>query len=229
LVGERIVDEFLVSSYYANLTPEVMRFAKKVSSDAKNKIEAAIKIFSFVRDLKFGASPIYRASQVLKHLNEPLICASKAALQVACYRALGIPSRFHVWKVKVSDNTIQRINQLLFAESKKKLKSNWILYHVAAEVFLGRWIVSDATIDKALCSVFRVFDWDGMRDVFMDGFDYLEDLGSFADIPKFIVRLSRGSFLPFYLRPFSRLIIRSFNKKLNFMFDRLRNLSQKYC
>ncbi len=63
----------------------------------------------------------------------------------------------------------------------------------------------------------------------MDGFDYLEDLGSFVDIPKFIVRLSRGSFLPLYLRPFSRLIIRSFNKKLNSMFDRLRNLSQKYC
>ena len=218
--------EYLKPSYYADVTPEVIKFVKRISSGAKNQTERAIKVFNFVRDLKFGASPIYRASQVLNHLNEPLICASKAALQVACYRALGLPSRFHVWKVRVSDETVRKINDLLFADSKNKFRSSWILHHVAAEVFIDRWIISDATIDKSLCSVFRISEWDGKSDVFMDGFEYLEDLGSFKDIPEFVVRLSKGSFLPFYLKPFSRLIIRSFNRKLNSIFDKLRSLSQ---
>ena len=221
-----LIDEYLKSSYYANITHEVIAFAKKLSAGAEDQIGMAIKIFDFIRDLKFGASPIYRASQVLKHLNEPLICASKAALQVACYRALGLPSRFHVWQVKVSDEVVRRINELLFADSEKKFRSNLVLHHVAAEVFIGRWIISDATIDRSLCSVFRIPSWDGKSDVFMDGFDYLEDLGSFKDIPEFVVKLNRGSFLPFYLRPFRSLIIKSFNKKLNLLFDRLRDISK---
>lgn len=220
------VDEFLSSSYYANITSEVKEFAKKISSNAKSKVAVAVKIFDFVRDLKFGASPIYRASQVLKHLDEPLICASKAALQVACYRALGLPSRFHVWKVKVSDKTVRRINELLFTNSKKKFRGGFILHHVAAEVFIERWIIADATIDKSLCSVFEVSSWDGKSDVLLGGFDFLEDLGSFKDIPSFVVKLNKGAFLPLYLRLFSPLIIRSFNRKLNLLFDRLRDISK---
>jgi len=220
------LDEYFRSSYYANITREVAVFAKRISDGAKNKAEIAVKIFNFIRDLKFGASPIYRASQVLEHLDKPLICASKAALQVACYRALGIPSRFYVWKVRVSDRTVQKINELLFTNSKRKFRSNLLLYHVAAEVFIERWVISDATIDKSLCSVFRISSWDGKSDVFMDGFDYLEDLGSFKDIPEFVVKLNKGSFLPFYLRPFRSLIIKSFNKKLNLLFDRLRDISK---
>jgi len=93
----------------------------------------------------------------------------------------------------------RRINELLFADSEKKFRSNLVLHHVAAEVFIGRWIISNATINHSLCLVFRVPGWDGKSDVFMDGFDYLKDLGSFKDIPEFVVKLNKGSFLPFYL------------------------------
>ena len=161
-----------------------------ISAGTKDRVGRAIKVFNFVRDLKFGASPIYCASQVLKHLNEPLICTSKAALQVACYRALGLPSRFHVWQVRVSDEAVHRINELLFADSERKFSGSLVLHHVAAEVFIGRWIICDATIDSSLCSVFKIPNWDGKSDVFMDGFDYLKDLGSFRDIPKFVVKLN---------------------------------------
>ena len=221
------MDEFLSSSKYADITPEVRNLAEKLSKGTKNKREAAIKIFYFIRDLKFGASPIYKASEVLKHLNQPLICASKAALQVACCRALGIPSRFHTWKVSVSDDVISKINELLFAKSKRKFKKGGILFHVSTEVFLDRWIIADATIDRSLNLIFKIKDWDGETDVLLDGFEYLEDLGSSIDIPEIVIKFSKGSYLPFYLRPFAPFIMNMFNRRLNLIFKRIREKSQE--
>jgi len=47
---------------------------------------------------------------------------------------------------------------------------------MVAEVFLRRWIVADATVDFELHRVFRVNEWDGVRDVYLGFFEFLDDL-----------------------------------------------------
>ncbi|RLG41138.1 MAG: hypothetical protein DRO05_04740 [Thermoproteota archaeon] len=68
--------------------------------------------FYFVRDIKWGASPIYRASEALRRKDEPRICVSKAILQLALCRNIEIPARFHYWRVKFSEEVVRRINEL---------------------------------------------------------------------------------------------------------------------
>lgn len=73
---------------------------------------------------------------------------------------------------------------------------------------MRRWIVADATVDFELHRVFRVNEWDGVRDIYLGFFEFLDDLGSFRDVPRFVVEASRGRLLPFCLRLFAPLIMR---------------------
>ena len=41
---------------------------------------------------------------------------------------------------------------------------------------MGRWIVADATVDFELRRVFRVNEWNGVQDVYLGFFEFLDDL-----------------------------------------------------
>ena len=100
-----------------------------------------------------------------------------------------------------------------------------LLYHMAAEIFLEKWVIADATVDKGLRKVFKVNEWDGVRDVYLDGFEYVDDLGSFRDVPRFVVDASRGKLLPFYLRPLAPLVLKIYNRNLNSLFKKIRRIN----
>jgi len=217
--------KYLSETPYVDSSPELLRLCEKIRRQSSSKRDAAIAVFYIVREIKWGASPIYRASEALKRRKEPQICVSKAALQVALCRKLGIPARFHYWRVRFSDEVVRRINDLLFRESRRKFR-NAELHHVAAEVYLGSWIVADATIDKGLEPVFTSNEWDGERDAYIKGFDFLEDCGVYADVPKAVIEICGGRGLPFYLRPFSPLIMRAVNRWINDLLDRIRSLNE---
>ena len=212
--------EYLASSGYVNLTREIKVFAQKLTAESSSPIEAAVTVFYFIRDLKWGASPIYKASEALRKRNKPLICVSKAVLQVALCRALGIPSRLHYWLIKPSQRTICKINELLFSQGRMRFREEMPLYHMAAEIFLERWVIADATVDKGLRKVFEINEWDGTRDVYLSGFEYVDDLGSFRDVPQFVVDASRGKLLPLYLRPLAPIVLKIYNRSLNSIFEK---------
>jgi len=78
--------------------------------------------------------------------------------------------------------------------------------------------VADATIDKGLEPIFLVNEWDG-RSVLINGFDFIEDCGVYANVPR---EVSRGKGLPPYIRPFFPLLMRSFNRRINELLERIR-------
>ena len=216
------MESYLKPTRYVDITQEIRELAERLVNGSQNTLDAAIRIFNFVRDLKFGASPIYKASEVLRNKDKPLICVSKAILQVSLYRSIGIPSRFHTWKVRLSDETIAKMNKLLFPDSKKKFRGNRTIYHVAAEVYLDRWITADATIDRGLSKIFDVSEWNGHDDYLLKGFTFLEDLGTSEDIPQVVLDVTSGKGLPIYLRIIYPILAKVFNKKLNALLEEIR-------
>ena len=214
---------YLSETRYVDSSPDLLRLCGEIGARSRGEREAAVAVFYTVREIRWGASPIYRASEALRRRDEPQICVSKAVLQVALCRKLGIPARFRYWRVRFSDEVVEKINDLFFRESRRKFRGAE-LHHVAAEVFLGRWIVADATIDPGLRPVFRPSEWDGESDAYIDGFVFLEDRGAYADVPEAVVRLCSGGGLPLYLRPLHPIISRIANRWINDLLDRIRSI-----
>ena len=214
---------YLNKTEYVDSSPDLLRLCRELEDRSRNKKEAAVAAFYLVRDIKWGFSPIYKASEALRRREEPQICISKAILQVAIFRNLGIPARFHYWVIKFSDDVINSINRLIFREGRRKFR-NAELHHVAAEVYLGEWFVADSTIDKGLEPVFRPNEWDGEESVFIIGFDFIKDCGIYADVLRDVIEISKGRYLSLYLKSFYPLIMRKMSKKINQLLDRIRSL-----
>jgi len=214
---------YLSKTEYVDSSPDLLRLCRVLEERSKNKKEAAVAVFYWVRDIKWGFSPIYKASEALRRREEPQICVSKAILQVALLRNLGIPARFHYWVIKFSNNVINAINELIFKGERRKFR-NAKLHHVAAEVYLGEWIIADSTIDKGLKPVFQPNEWNGEESVLIKGFDLLKDCGVYADVPREVIEISKGRDLPLFLKPFYPLIMRRMSKQINQLLDRIRSL-----
>ncbi len=207
---------------YVDSSKELIDFVDKVKSLSPNNIDVAQYIFDFVKEIKWGASPIYKASQAFRKRNRPQICVSKAILQVALCRIAGIPARFHCWKIRFSQSVVNAINETLFKDSTRKFR-NLELYHVAAEVYLNSWLVADATVDKALHPVFPINTWDGKSNAYQKGFEIIEDYGSFIDVPEIVLKANKLK-VPFYLKPFSSLIVFLINRQINSLLEKIRQI-----
>lgn len=134
---------------------EVYRLARKLTRDASDPREAAIRIFFFVRDkIKFGYPHLGKASDVLSRGYGT--CSSKTNLQVALLRSIGIPARFR----------LQSINARVLFEDKvpppfREEEFSGEVTHYSAEVYLdGKWLVADTTFDEELDPE-KAIDWDG--------------------------------------------------------------------
>ena len=208
---------------YVDSSKELIDFVSKVKSLSSNSIGVAQYIFGFVKEIKWGASPIYKASQAFRKRNKPQICVSKAILQVALCRIAGIPARFHCWKIRFSQNVVDTINEALFRDSTRKFR-NLELYHVAAEVYLNSWLIADATVDEALHPVFPLNTWNGKSDAYQKGFEIIEDYGSSVDVPEIALKANKLK-APFYLKPFSPLMAFLINRQINSLLEKLRQIS----
>ncbi|MEM2917163.1 MAG: transglutaminase family protein [Candidatus Bathyarchaeia archaeon] len=219
------LNEYLQKTFYVDNSDELQKAVENIRSRSFDETKVAVSIFNFVRDVKWGASPIYKASESIKKIDKPQICVSKAILQVALCRIAGIPSRFHCWKVRFSQETVEKINETLFKDAKKKFRTAE-LYHVAAEVYLGSWLIADATIDKALEPIFVSNTWTGNKHALINGFDLLEDFGTSSDVPKIAIETSTSQNQPIYIRPFSPILTWLFNKQINQLLENIRSLQQ---
>jgi hypothetical protein len=192
----RRLEDFLKPSELCDSdNPQVKSTAEKITKNALKPKDAAIEIFYFVRDkipLAF-VNPNKTASETLRIGKGS--CFTKATLQLALLRSIGIPARFRILKFRGNDpdeweGIVPNIAVSMIPEQ---------FPHYLVEVYIeGRWIMADATFDKALLP--DIEDWNGVDDVCsIEAKAILSDGGAFAFIEGEARRLDELYKVPVFL------------------------------
>jgi hypothetical protein len=203
------MDEFLKPTVLCDCdNNEIKKKSQELTENAKSPKEAALSIFTFVRDqIPFGLDlPYTKASDTLKKAYG--YCITKTNLQIALMRAVGIPSRYH--QVVLHKNVLKGI---MPSSIHKKVEEK-IWYHPWCECYLSeKWVACDSYLDNSLYEAacrkgiltkdkVRTIDWDGDSDLRTATSWMLEDVGTHASyddvckkvadrikIPKFLFKL----------------------------------------
>jgi len=167
---------------------ELQSKTKDIITGAETPKEAALKLFSFVRDgIPWSLDHCdTKASATLKKGWGD--CANKTNLQVALLRAVVIPARYHQGKIKrewmkgvVSEFMYNRIPEIIW-------------FHPWCECYLAeKWIACDSIFDKPLFEAMLkaglvtekqipTIDWDGDSDLIVMKPWRTEDVGSFPSL-----------------------------------------------
>jgi transglutaminase-like putative cysteine protease len=182
------------AEYVDSEHPDVISCAKALTLQAQNVMDAAARIFLFVRDLRYGPPDFdklssFKASTVLAEGGG--YCVPKAAAFTALCRAIGVPARLAFADVTnhlATEHTLALMGGALFA------------WHGYTEVFLtNRWIKVSPTFDAPLCAHMRVppLEFDGASDAYLQAYDsegrtfmrYERLHGTFHDVPaRFLAR-----------------------------------------
>lgn len=164
--------------------------------------QAAMRIFDFVRDqIKFGL--VYPIGETaLMTLDRGVgQCSAKANLQVALFRTVGIPARYHVVGVDQASlrGLVPGMVYRLFSSP---------LWHPWAECYLdGQWIGCDTLIDRPLyLSALRkgmidgaeipTIDWDGRDALWVLKPWIMETVGDFARLDDAIAQMPKAMIPP---------------------------------
>ena len=130
-----------------------------------------------------GRKEDYVASNLIKKKDGH--CIDKSILLIAGLRALSIPARLHLAKVK---------NHIGVEKLTKMLGTNELTPHGMVDIFLdGKWLKATPAFNKELCEKCKVapLDFDGEQDSIFQAYsetgqqfmEYLEDYGHFEDVP----------------------------------------------
>jgi hypothetical protein len=174
-----IEKEYLESSKLCDLNhPTIKENAVKITKGSETPKDAAIKIFYFVRDKIPLAivNPWKTASETLEMGKGS--CLTKATLQSALLRAVGIPARFRIIEFKGKDP--KEWEGIMPSTSLSMMPERWP--HYFTEVYIdGKWIKADATFDNALIP--DTEDWNGEENICSIEYEtILSDKGTFASI-----------------------------------------------
>jgi transglutaminase-like putative cysteine protease len=188
--------QFLAAGVFIDsASPPVMAFAKQVAAGARDQRDAALRLYTAIRDgiiydpyVDLAAPSNYRASSVLAAGRA--FCIGKSALLAASARAIGIPSRVGYADVR---------NHLTSPRFYEKAKTDKFIWHSYTEIYLaGRWVKATPAFDRALCERLglKTLEFDGKVDSLLQPFDrsgrqhmeYLNDRGAFADVPFDIIQ-----------------------------------------
>ena len=184
------MEEFLKSTDFLDWErPSVLRFAREKAGSG-SAAEKAAALYYAVRD-GFQYDPYVldlrreglRASTLLTRSRG--YCVEKAVLLAASARAVGIPSRLSFYIVR---------NHIATGRLEKLLKTNYLVFHGAAEMYLdGGWVKATPAFNRQLCDVLGVapLEFDGSGDSIFQEYDhaggrfmeYVHDYGAFADLP----------------------------------------------
>ena len=118
----------------------------------------------------------------------------KSIILIACLRALGIPARLHLEKVK---------NHIAVERLTEKFGSNELTPHGMVNVYLDKkWLKMSPAFNKSLCVKLNVepLDFDGENNSFLQQYnsegsrfmEYVDDYGYFDDVPlEFMIKNKR--------------------------------------
>lgn len=182
---------YLESSYYFDFENEsIQQLIAEFKNDTLSDTGKAIGIYNKVRDgWKYDPYSIslskekYRSNFIAKKNSGN--CVEKSILLIACLRALEIPARLHLAKVK---------NHIAVERLIEKFGSNELTPHGMVNVYLNKqWLKISPAFNKSLCvklnvealafdgennSILQQYNSEGTR--FME---YIEDYGHFGDVP----------------------------------------------
>nr|WP_026756022.1 transglutaminase-like domain-containing protein [Sediminibacter sp. Hel_I_10] len=125
----------------------------------------------------------YKSSHIAKKQSGN--CVEKAILLIACLRALDIPARLHLGKVK---------NHIAVERLTEKFGSNELTPHGMVNAYLGNtWLKMSPAFNASLCEKLNVdpLDFDGEQHSFLQQYnsnglrfmEYIDDYGHFEDVP----------------------------------------------
>ena len=187
----------LASTYFIDHdSKEIQELVKEFRAVGMPPKEQAVKLYYKVRDEwmynpyaisfekeKLKASSIYH--QPAGH------CIDKSILYIAGLRALGIPAKLHLAKVK---------NHIAVESLTEKFGTNELTPHGMVDVWLhNKWVKASPAFNKSLCIKSKVdpLDFDGEHDSLFQEFnkeqkqfmEYTADYGAFDDVPvDFIIK-----------------------------------------
>jgi len=154
--------------------PEIQKTTTKVIKGALTPMEAAVKIYLFVRDeIKYRVERPEPLEEVLQ--SKQGFCWNKANLQVAMLRAAGIPARYRaepflpqllfVFIPEAQWRPAYEVYEMVSQKPVSDLLPT-VYTHGLAEAYLDdKWIGCDGTFDKDLMPSALMFDWDGRHDL----------------------------------------------------------------
>ncbi|MFN7116288.1 MAG: transglutaminase-like domain-containing protein [Saprospiraceae bacterium] len=202
------MQQYLASTAILNSDhPKIQIFANKVTEGSRADIQKAVRIYYAVRDgwkynpynISFNPDNM-RASAVLER--EEGHCLDKANLMITLLRAVGIPARLCLAKVR---------NHIAAEQMTQAFGTDELTPHGYVEVYLhNRWIKATPAFNKELCDKLNVapLDWDGSNDSIFQEFDkvggqfmeYLEDYGAFDDLPAEFIKANMKQHYPKFYR-----------------------------
>ena len=141
--------QFLAAGVFIDSdSPQVIAFAKQVTDGALDQRDAALRLYTAIRDgiiydpyVDLADPSNYRASGVLAAGRA--FCIGKSALLAASARVVGIPARVGYADVR---------NHLTSPRFYEKAKTDKFIWHSYTELYLsGRWVKATPAFDRALC------------------------------------------------------------------------------
>ncbi|EAR15048.1 transglutaminase-like domain-containing protein [Robiginitalea biformata] len=182
---------YLAPTYFFDYTSQPIReLVAEFREGSRSEKEMAVGLYTRVRDnWKYDPYRIslekadFRASRIAGQASGN--CVEKSILLIAGLRALGIPARLHLGKVK---------NHLAAERLKEKFGSDELTPHGMVNACIdGKWLKMSPAFNRELCEKFDVepLEFDGENDSYLQAFDsegrlfmeYLEDYGHFEDVP----------------------------------------------
>ncbi|WP_298318876.1 transglutaminase family protein [uncultured Aquimarina sp.] len=183
--------DYLEATYYFDYeSDEIQKIIREFNTDTLTPKEKATRLYLKIRD-DWWYDPYhinlskegYRASKIAKKNSGH--CLDKSILLIACLRALRIPARIHLAKVK---------NHIGVERLIEKFGTNELTPHGMVNICLdGKWLKASPAFNKALCEKCNVapLEFDGEKDSMFQEYDnkggvfmeYLEDYGHFDDVP----------------------------------------------
>lgn len=182
---------YLESTYYFDFENDsVQNLISEFKTETLSDKEKTIGIYTKVRDnWKYDPYSIslskekYKSSYIAEKQSGN--CVEKSIILIACLRALGIPTRLHLRKVK---------NHIAVERLTEKFGSNELTPHGMVNVFLNdKWLKMSPAFNKSLCEKLNVepLDFDGENNSFLQQYnsegtrfmEYIDDYGYFDDVP----------------------------------------------
>lgn len=189
--------KYLRETYFFDFSEEIIQnLISEFTKDKLTKKVQAIGLYNKIRDqwcydpYTISLSHDAYKSSTIANKNTGN-CVEKSILLISCLRALRIPARLHLGKVK---------NHIAVERLTEKFGSNELTPHGMVNVEIdGKWLKMSPAFNAELCKKFNVepINFDGENNSFLQQYnntgnlfmEYVDDYGFFEDVPvEFMVK-----------------------------------------